>query len=305
MDSIITDGLYFPFTTDVFVGNTGGAPPPCPDPVTIIELKPEIASISVEDICDPGVEGSVIEELDGWRWAFAGDQATQTFWGAHPSYGGDLARLDNDLGGVFSLLQSTGALEAKAIGIQRVSHAVRGDDTSVGFFQDRNLVGAPASNFANPGSQDLHLRMIVKDPFDQTGATPIYFQLLDGSVGIFTLGSLPAGQYSLAYGSYAETIAVGTANIWTFIDFQIRPADATTQVELFINGVDLTASLTQPGSLVADAFTANPGVALMNAVAPTGLTPALNVQVLFAGVAVGRTIQYARHQADASALGIT
>lgn len=42
MLGIATDGYYTPVTPVVVVA--GGAPPPCPDPVEIEELKPEIST---------------------------------------------------------------------------------------------------------------------------------------------------------------------------------------------------------------------------------------------------------------------
>lgn len=253
--------------------------------------------------------GSAVEGLGGWTWAYDGlgffPAPNLRLWGMD-LFGKNFARLFGE--GAFTQNVSTAPLAVGGLGILRANKAIRADDTAVGFFQDRDLDDSVPHNFPNPGSQDIHVRAIVRDPFNQGGSgvtAATYLDIQDVGGSRMMLSSDPGtDDYNLEYGSYSETIstAPGVVDAWTLIDFQVRPTDPTTQVELFVNGVDYTSSITQPGSLVADAFTSNPALALFNTLVPAVTTAGLNVQLAFLGIAVGRTISFTRHTADAQGL---
>lgn len=253
--------------------------------------------------------GGSIEGPGGWTWVYDGSTfvpAPNLRWFGLSLWGKNFARLFGE--GAFTQNLSTSPLATTGLGSNRANRAIRGDDTAVGFFQDRDLDGSVPHLFPNPGSRDMHVRLLTRDPFDQGGSgvtAATYIDIQDAGGAIMRFSSDPGtDDYNLAYGAYAETISTDPAVVdgWTLIDFQVRPADSTTQVELFVGGVDYTSSITQPGDLTGDAFTSNPALALFNILVPTAATAGLNLQLAFVGVAVGRTITFARHLADAQAL---
>lgn len=244
-----------------------------------------------------------------WTWVYDGTTfvpAPNLRWFGLDLWGKNFARLFGD--GTFISNLSTAPLATFGLGAERVNKAIQGTDTGIGFFQDRDLDDSVPHAFPNPGSQPIHIRLVVKDPFDQGGSgvtAATYIDIQDAGGSIMRLSSVPGtDDYNLMYGSYSETISTDSAVVdeWTLIDFQVDPSDLTTQIKLFVGGVDYTSLITQPGVLTGDAFTSNPAFALFNKILPGVATAALNVQLAFIGVAVGRNITFARHQSDAEAL---
>jgi len=258
--------------------------------------------------------GIAIEGLGGWTWAYGGEGAFQNpGWQPVQSYPTSLrkrARL-NGLGD-YSLDNSTGPLTVAGLGPSRINKAVRGEANNVSFHHNRRFIG-DSTAFPNPGNNPIHMRAIVRDPFDQVpnGVTfPGYMQLLDPSFTVFFgLSGVAVGAFGNTEGQINFVVGLESfradmgqfADQWMLIDAQYTPGPNTPQ--LFVNGIDFSSVLPPPAGNLPG-FTANPAVSIMNSVFEGGLTSALRISIVFAGVAVGRPIDFARHQSDAQALGL-
>jgi hypothetical protein len=225
--------------------------------------------------------GGAIETRGNWTQGFAGDEATADGWPALAAFGGSAADLVGS--GAWLRHQLTKPdLNALGIGSARVNEAVQGD-TAVRFTN---------AAFPNPGSQQLHVRLIGLD--QRTIGTATYFELAEAAQRVTIRRDGTALEFEAELGTYTETLDIEAFTLgWLFIDAILDFTDGFT---VYVNGIDATPAFTGPAGPLA-AFGADAALNLLNNNAATD--PAEDFKLLFAGVRVGGAVTLEEHQADA------
>jgi hypothetical protein len=228
---------------------------------------------------DNALVAGAVETRGGWTWAYGSDQAAQSSWPAIAAFGGSALTP----AGSFDLGQKTVGLDALGAGSARIDQAVKGD-TAVRF---------SASGYPDPGTTPFQARLILRD--DRTTGSATYFELQEAAQTITIRRN----------GTDLEVVSVDrteTVNIepllgaYMLVDLTV---DFTNGFSLWVGGVDFTPSLT------GGALTGYGGAAILNLLNNTAASDAaVNVELVFAGIAASGTLTIEQHREDARLCGV-
>lgn len=298
----------------------------CPPTLTFapgpsLTAREDVPEASVSQVVEPEhfCDGIAIEGLGGWTFAWSShEQAAGYQIKGMSEYGGASANVQVYEGSLGGPTEPSNGLLENGIGTVRINRAA--SLASIGAVQ--LAPGDGPSNLPVFGGSAIHFRAIVKAlsllpvPSDPANYSAEWlFQLKSATsqfgVGMLQATSLPGPPEPELIVSTMTTAGlveekIGLSSLpqpwfgkYHLVDFVRTPSGASGEVRVFIDGRDY--SWTIPSGDFTDFTGISPALALFSDTATTYRSSGL---FIFAGLAIGRTIDFDRHTDDARSMGV-